>query len=128
MRAAMPSRRQIDCGEKRDPDERQWPKANKENELDPNTQLEKLPLDGAGTNGRLGRSRQIWRPAHSTLQSPFPAHCSNPLLKLFLGSALRDGRLHQGFEASRTVRKKCVIGDKKNQNNQKNSKYESLTA
>jgi hypothetical protein len=41
-----PSRHQPDCGEKRDPDERQWPKRNKENELDPNTQLEKPTLTG----------------------------------------------------------------------------------
>jgi hypothetical protein len=41
MHAAMPSRHQPDCEEKRDPDERQSPKTKKENELDPNTQLEK---------------------------------------------------------------------------------------
>jgi len=38
------ARYQPDCEEKRDPDERQRPETKKENELDLNTQLEKLPL------------------------------------------------------------------------------------
>jgi len=37
---------QPDCEEKRDPDERQRPETNKENELDTNTQLEKQTLAG----------------------------------------------------------------------------------
>jgi hypothetical protein len=45
MRAAVPPRHQTDCGEKRDPDERQRPKRNKENGLDLNNQLEKRSFD-----------------------------------------------------------------------------------
>jgi hypothetical protein len=61
MRAAVPLEHQTDCGEKRDPDERQRPKRKKENELDLNTQLEKETFAAINTNVRYGVERKNTR-------------------------------------------------------------------
>jgi len=62
MHAAMPLAHQPDCEEKRDPDERKRPKRKKENELDPNTQLEKADIGVSVTIGarpKLGLGRPL---------------------------------------------------------------------
>ena len=83
-----PKRYQTDCEEKRDPDERQRSLTIKENELDPNAQLEKLPFTNwsrccvcsplCGHSPRL-RGQPLFRP-HSQRTDAY------------LGIALRNDR------------------------------------
>lgn len=51
--------RQSDCGEKRDPDKRSLIIQKKENELDPDTQLEKQTFAAKCTDVRIGKPPRL---------------------------------------------------------------------